>query len=393
MSYPAPTTGLGVAAKILVAGNVSAPAGKTQVPGYNNVVLSLSGNNGPTTFQLNPELVDVKNNVVSPGTSYALTQVANSSGPEQLTASAIAASSGNTAVVTVSSGGTTNQWVGYSFTVAGFQNAANNGTFICTASSSTTLTLENEFAVAETHAATATSVEGVAVYTGTIVETANSLIGRTFVVAGFSTASNNGTFICTANNGSTTITLANPNAAAQSGQTATAVEQEAEWVDAITSVASSTGVYTGTFPEFASFPVGGKVTITGFVTNPGNNGTFKIVSATSTTLTTSNTASVSESASAKAAISPSQVLTYYVDGTKNYNPTNPTGVPSGTPVAVATVSASGLLTASALGGTVVEVSFPTFANTSGTTGAISPNPMAGLPLNKIYAEVNISVVS
>jgi len=393
MSFPAPTTGIGVAAKLNVAGNTNSPSGKQFVPGYNKVVLSLSGANGPTTFQLNPEVVDVHNTSVTPGTSYALTAVAASSGPGQLAVSAVAASSGNQAAYTVASGGTTNEWVGFSFIVAGFSNAQNNGTFICIASSSTTLTLRNSNAVAETVSATATSDEGAAVYTGTIVEVANSLVGKTFVVAGFTDANNNGTFIATANNGTTTITLQNANTTAQSGQTATAKEQETSWSDAVASVASSTGVYTGTFPEFAQFPIGGKVTITGFVTNAVNNGTFTIVSATSTLLTTNNTASIAETASATAVIDPTSTLTYFVDGTKNYNPTVATGpVPSGdTTVAVATVSANGLITASAQGGTVVEVSYPVFNNISGATGALSPNPMHGLPLGKIYADITVEV--
>lgn len=396
MSFPAPTTGLGVAAKILVAGNVNAPSGKSQVPGYNDVFLSLSGANGPTTFQLNPEITDAKNNIVDFGTSYTLTAVAAASGPGILTLTSVAASSGGSAVYTGTiTGGGSNAWVGYSFAIAGFQNLTNNGTFICIASTTTTITLENAFAVAETHAATASSDEGVAVYTGTITEVANSLVGKTFTVAGFVTnATNNGTFIATANNGTTTITLANPDAVAET-HAATAVQQEAQWVDAITSVASSTGVYTGTFPEFASFPVGGKVTIAGFVTNAVNNGTFTIVSATATTLTTSNTASVSETHAATATVTPGQVLTYFVDGTRQRNPANAsaTGTPSGNPIAVVTCSASGLLTASAQGGSVVEVSYPTFNNTSGVTGAVSPNPMAGLPLGKIYAEVNVTVLA
>jgi hypothetical protein len=240
MSYPAPTTGIGVAAKINVAGNGSAPSGKQFVPGYNDVTLSLTGSGGfPETFQLNPEIVDVANTPVDPGTAYVLT--------------AAASSSGNTAV-----------------------------------------------------------------YTGTIVATAGSLVGKTVVIAGFVTHTvNNGTFIITANNGTTTITVENAAAVAET-HAATATLQE-----------------------------------------------------------TTNS------------------LTYFIDGTKNYNPQYATSeIPSGTTTtAVATVSASGLITATAEGGTVVEVSFPTFNNTSGTTGAQSGNPMHGLPLNKIYAEVNVTVVA
>ena len=396
MSFPAPTTGVGVAAKILVAGNqiIGVPAGTALVPGHNNVVLSLSGLNGLTTFQLDPQVVDVKNNPVTPGTSYTLSSVAASSGPGILVASAVAASSGNTAVYTVASGGTANQWLGYSFTVAGFQNATNNGEFIATASSSTSLTLENPFAVAETHAATATSGDGTAVYTGTITEVANSLVGKTFVVAGFVTnPTNNGTFLATANNGTTTLTLANPDAVAET-HAATAVQQETSWSDAVTSVAVN-GVYTGTFPEFAQFPIGAQVTVTGFVTNAVNNGTFKLVSATATTITTTNLASIVESHAAAAVIDPTSTLTYFTDGTAvlaGYSATGPNTNLS-TRTKVVTVSANGLLTAGALGESVVEVSYPVFNNAAGSTGAIAPNPMAGLPSNKIYAEVNVTVVS
>ena len=68
----------------------------------------------------------------------------------------------------------------------------------------------------------------------------------------------------------------------------------------ITSVANSVGAdatYTGIFTP-AAFPSGSTVTITGFVTNPTNNGTFSVVSATSTNLVVANAAAVAESASA-----------------------------------------------------------------------------------------------
>lgn len=54
-------------------------------------------------------------------------------------------------------GGAANAFKGQAFTITGFvATAANNGTFIATASSATTLTLNNAVAVTETHAATAT---------------------------------------------------------------------------------------------------------------------------------------------------------------------------------------------------------------------------------------------
>lgn len=214
-SFPTPTTGLGVAAKIAVEGN----GGSSTVPGLNNVTLSLSGTNYPETFQLNPSLEDAGGNEITPGTQFALTAAANASG-------------GTTVYTGTITGGGSNAFAGETFVVAGFDNAANNGTFICTASTTTTLTLENANGVSDTHAATATAQES------------------------------------------------------------------------------------------------------------GNK------------------------------------LTYV-----SYNPDQ------------VTVSADGLLTAVAEGMAVVEVSYPTFNNTLGATGAASGNPMYGLPEMKIYAEVNVQVVA
>lgn len=75
--------------------------------------------------------------------SFTLTAVAN-------------ASAGTTAYTGTITNGTTptNAWQGYYFTVTGFTNGANNGTFLCTASTTTTITLANAAGVAETHAGT-----------------------------------------------------------------------------------------------------------------------------------------------------------------------------------------------------------------------------------------------
>lgn len=73
------------------------------------------------------------------------------------TLTAVATSSGGTAVYTgtITNGATpANAWQGFYFTVAGFVGANNNGTFLCTASNATQITLANGAATAETHAAT-----------------------------------------------------------------------------------------------------------------------------------------------------------------------------------------------------------------------------------------------
>ena len=66
-------------------------------------------------------------------------------------------------------------------------------------------TAENQFVLS----AVANASAGTTVYTGTIAVPVGSLVGLTFIVTGFDNAANNGTFVVTANNGSTTITLAN----------------------------------------------------------------------------------------------------------------------------------------------------------------------------------------
>jgi len=306
MSFPAQTTGLGVAAKIAVAGNLS---GNTK-PGYNNLVLSVSGVNAPSTFQLNPQLEDVAGNEVTAGTQFTLTAVANSS-VAALVLTAAAAGGVYTGTIT---GGGSNALAGTTFIVAGFQDAPNNGEFIATASTSTTLTLSNPNSVAETHAATATYEEGTAVYTGTITGGgSNAFAGETFVVAGFTGANNNGTFIATASS-TTTLTLENAAATAET-HAATATAQES-----------------------------------------GN------------------------------------ALTFVEYGFKTITPSQATG-PNGSPTQhnIATVSATGLVTAVAQGGTVVEVSYPTFNNSVGDVVS-SGNIMNGLPINKVYAELNVTVL-
>lgn len=73
--------------------------------------------------------------------SFVLTAAANASG-------------GNTVYTGTLTGGASNAFATRYFTVAGFTNSANNGTYVCTASSATTITLANASGIAETHAGT-----------------------------------------------------------------------------------------------------------------------------------------------------------------------------------------------------------------------------------------------
>lgn len=145
-----PSDGLLSAAFVQVSGT-GVVAGKTPAAGKPNpanyaLTLSVSASGGKAaTCQLTPSLVDVAN--TSLPASLVLASVAN----------AAAGVSVYTGTIT---GGGSNAFAGMAFTVAGFATAANNGTFICTASTTTTLTLSNAVGVAETHAATAQSYVG-----------------------------------------------------------------------------------------------------------------------------------------------------------------------------------------------------------------------------------------
>src|SRR5271167_311944 len=97
--YPTPTNGLGVAAAIKVQGNET-PLSVT--PGYNTVTISLSGANGPESFQLDPILEDASGNIITPGTAYVVASVASSAAQFTETLSAAAAAVGGSTVYTTS---------------------------------------------------------------------------------------------------------------------------------------------------------------------------------------------------------------------------------------------------------------------------------------------------
>jgi hypothetical protein len=85
-----------------------------------------------------------------PNTSYNTTQV--------LTLTSVSAASGGSTIYNGSlPNTTTNAYVGLVFVVSGFNNAENNGTFVCSASTASSLTLSNTSAVAETTQGQATS--------------------------------------------------------------------------------------------------------------------------------------------------------------------------------------------------------------------------------------------
>ena len=171
-----------------------------------------------------------------------------------LTAAAAAVGSNTTYTGTITGGGTSCFGnVGVPITVAGFATAANNGTFNCVSSTTTTITVANAAGVAQsmvstiTAAAAATGSPKTTTYTGTIPggATAGQYTGASFTVAGFSTRSpndsaDNGTFTY-ASSTATTLTLNNTAGIAATGATATATPNN---VTAKYS-ATATGTYGG----------------------------------------------------------------------------------------------------------------------------------------------------
>ncbi len=99
----------------------------------------------------------------NPAASFSLTSVATGTGVYQGTIS----------------GGTSNAYQGYYFVVTGFTNGANNGTFLCSASSTTSLTLVNASSVSETHAGTAAfqSIPQIGIHGGIVDGYATTNVG------------------------------------------------------------------------------------------------------------------------------------------------------------------------------------------------------------------------
>lgn len=152
----AQTDGKFVAANVQVTGtnvvaNRTVAANKPNAGNY-SLTMSLTAAGGFfTTTQLTPVLVDALNVTL----------------PASLVLSSVAAAVAGVAVYTGTiTGGAANAYAGMEFTIAGLVASAgiNNGTFLCSASTATTLTLSNAAAVVETAAGTAKSFVGAAQY-------------------------------------------------------------------------------------------------------------------------------------------------------------------------------------------------------------------------------------
>lgn len=147
----------------------------------NNVAFTISSVNSPTSITLSATagtqtgvnyffwgaktsiggivgaFTDSSGNIVSGGTfDWAGWGGFNPAGAFTLTS----VTAGGTYNGTVTGGGSS-AFAGFWFTVTGFTNATNNGTFYCTSSNTVQLFLLNPAAISETHAATAQQLSGI----------------------------------------------------------------------------------------------------------------------------------------------------------------------------------------------------------------------------------------
>jgi len=257
------TSGTNPNATLDITGTASSRAGAPAVP------VSESFNESLTLTSVVPDAIAFNLTSVVPTTvTLTLTSANNAGG-------------GNTVYNGTITGGTGNAYVGDTVVIAGFTGTKDNGTFTCTASTATTITVNNANGVFQMHGGTAT-VTTSTVYNGTITGgTGNAYAGKTVIVTGFTNAANNGTFTATAST-ATTLTLNNKAGIAETDPGTAMVKT------------GTSAVYVGTITGGINNGFAGdSFTIAGF-TNGGNNGTFTCTASTATTLTCPNTAGVAE---------------------------------------------------------------------------------------------------
>lgn len=180
-------------------------------------------------------------------------------------------------------GGGSNALMGEQFLIAGFTNSVNNGTYIAVGSSTTTLTLLNSAAVAETHAATAVTGG----FGTTNLALGNNLLnGASIIITGFTNGVNNGTFTASASTPNTiTVNNASGTAETHAGAAAVGFMFRMELTDTTTTYTSPGVVLTsGTNPYTVKTLLN--------VTNGGVH-TMKIYNATTGALIGTDTVPVS----------------------------------------------------------------------------------------------------
>jgi len=225
-------------------------AGTTPLSGIVSNITSWSIASGVATFNT------PAGNSLSAGQLVVL----NGFGNALTLTSAATATGGNTVYTGTILGGASNGLVGQKFLVAGFDNSANNGTFTVTASTATTLTLNNAAGVADTYGATATPTAVGSIFNGLVETVLPGVTSTQFQVnlsAGSATV-NQGNTATTSIYGTATTTIGSILYQATNGTIvnientttgqATALQPGATLITAQLSTASSTAGYFYTCP-------------------------------------------------------------------------------------------------------------------------------------------------
>ena len=109
-------------------------------------------------------------------------------------------SGGNTVYHGTFAGGATNGYQNYFLTISGCTNGANNGSWFCTGSTGTTITLQNANGVAESGSSgtMVSSANTVLYFWSTLITGWNDpqFVGQSFAISGYTNSANNGTFVC-----------------------------------------------------------------------------------------------------------------------------------------------------------------------------------------------------
>lgn len=190
-------------------------------------------------------------------------------------------------------GGGSNAFANWAFTLAGFDNTVNNGTFMCTASTATTITFDVGSPVAETPSGTATAVSSsnTTAYLGAVGSgTSNGKQFYSFAVTGFLTGGNNYTADAIRRNIATTSTsfaITNASGANETHSgTSTSLANQAQLLGTIT------GGGSNAFTPFI-------IVTSGFATTR-NNGSFACTSSSTVQLSITNRGGTNETPAAGA---------------------------------------------------------------------------------------------
>jgi hypothetical protein len=179
--------------------------------------------------------------------------------------------------------------------VGGSTDSSSN---VLTSAAVSTLTL-TQSAVSSFVLTAVASTGGNTTYTGTITGGgANAFAGKSVIIAGFATSTNNGTFTIASSTATTIVVVT----------TVQTVDETHAGTAQVSGVSQTT--YTGTITGGGASAFAGKTLIVAGFATSGNNGTFTIVDSSATTLVVTTTTQANETHAGTAQVSGVSQTTY-----------------------------------------------------------------------------------